>query len=87
MFRHPIYLHDNSNISYDFLPDYSLHHILSLHRPHPTFATLQQTSPVMPRRAMVENRHELETYIDLEALPEYGATRDIFLSKQGGSHF
>ena len=32
----------------------------------------------MPRRAMVANRHELETYADLESLPEYGATRDIF---------
>jgi hypothetical protein len=31
---------------------------------------------------MVENRHELETYADLEALPEYEATRDIF--KQAG---
>jgi hypothetical protein len=27
---------------------------------------------------MVENRHEPETYADLEALPEYEATRDIF---------
>jgi hypothetical protein len=36
----------------------------------------------MPRRAMVANRHEPETYADLEALPEYGATRDIF--KQAG---
>jgi hypothetical protein len=27
---------------------------------------------------MVANRHEPETYADLEALPEYGATRDIF---------
>jgi hypothetical protein len=27
---------------------------------------------------MVANRHELETYANLEALPEYGATRDIF---------
>jgi hypothetical protein len=32
----------------------------------------------MPRRAMVANRHEPETYADLEALPEYRATRDIF---------
>jgi hypothetical protein len=31
---------------------------------------------------MVANRHEPETYADLEALPEYGATRDIF--KQAG---
>jgi hypothetical protein len=37
----------------------------------------------MPRRAMVENFHEPETYADLEALAEYGATRDIF--KQAGS--
>jgi hypothetical protein len=36
----------------------------------------------MPRRAMVANRHKPETYVDLEALPEYGATRDIF--KQAG---
>jgi hypothetical protein len=36
----------------------------------------------MPRRAMVTNRHELETYADLEALPEYKATREIF--KQAG---
>jgi hypothetical protein len=36
----------------------------------------------MPRRAMVANRHEPETYADLEALPEYGATKDIF--KQAG---
>jgi hypothetical protein len=36
----------------------------------------------MPRRAMVANHHEPETYADLEALPEYGATRDIF--KQAG---
>jgi hypothetical protein len=36
----------------------------------------------MPRRAMVENRHEPKTYTDLEALPKYGATRDIF--KQAG---
>jgi hypothetical protein len=27
---------------------------------------------------MVENRHEPETYVDLEVLPEYEATRDIF---------
>jgi hypothetical protein len=27
---------------------------------------------------MVANRHELETYADLEALLEYEATRDIF---------
>ena len=27
---------------------------------------------------MVENCHESETYADLEALPEYEATRDIF---------
>ena len=26
----------------------------------------------------MENRHEPETYADLEALPEYEATRDIF---------
>jgi hypothetical protein len=31
---------------------------------------------------MVANRHEPETYADLEALPEYEATRDIF--KQAG---
>jgi hypothetical protein len=31
---------------------------------------------------MVANHHEPETYTDLEALPEYGATRDIF--KQAG---
>jgi hypothetical protein len=36
----------------------------------------------MPRRAMVANHHEPETYADLEALPEYGETRDIF--KQAG---
>jgi hypothetical protein len=36
----------------------------------------------MPRRAMVANRHEPETYADLEALPEYRATREIF--KQAG---
>jgi hypothetical protein len=36
----------------------------------------------MPRRAMVANRHEPETYADLEALPEYKATREIF--KQAG---
>jgi hypothetical protein len=36
----------------------------------------------MPRRAMVANLHEPETYADLEALPKYGATRDIF--KQAG---
>ena len=27
---------------------------------------------------MVANHHEPETYANLEALPEYGATRDIF---------
>jgi hypothetical protein len=32
----------------------------------------------MPRRATVTNHHEPETYADLEALPEYRATRDIF---------
>jgi hypothetical protein len=32
----------------------------------------------MPRRAMVANRHEPETYADLEALPEYKTTREIF---------
>jgi hypothetical protein len=31
---------------------------------------------------MVENRHEPETYADLEALSEYEASRDIF--KQAG---
>ena len=31
---------------------------------------------------MVANRHEPETYADLEALPEYEETRDIF--KQAG---
>jgi hypothetical protein len=31
---------------------------------------------------MVANRHEPETYADLETLSEYGATRDIF--KQAG---
>jgi hypothetical protein len=36
----------------------------------------------MPRRAIVANRHEPKTYTDLEALSEYGATRDIF--KQAG---
>jgi hypothetical protein len=36
----------------------------------------------MPRSAMVANRHEPETYADLEALPEYKATREIF--KQAG---
>jgi hypothetical protein len=36
----------------------------------------------MPRRAMVANRHEPETYADLEALPKYRATREIF--KQAG---
>jgi hypothetical protein len=36
----------------------------------------------MPKGAMVANRHEPETYADLEALPEYKATREIF--KQAG---
>jgi hypothetical protein len=33
---------------------------------------------VIPSEIMVENRHEMETYADLEALPKYEATRDIF---------
>jgi hypothetical protein len=36
----------------------------------------------MPKGAMVANRHEPETYADLEALPEYKATKEIF--KQAG---
>jgi hypothetical protein len=36
----------------------------------------------MPKGAMVANRHELETYADLEALPEYKAMKEIF--KQAG---
>jgi hypothetical protein len=36
----------------------------------------------MPKRAMVANRHEPETYADLETLPEYKATKEIF--KQAG---
>jgi hypothetical protein len=32
----------------------------------------------MPKGAMVANRHEPETYADLEALPEYKATKEIF---------
>jgi hypothetical protein len=34
--------------------------------------------PVIPSEIMVENRHEPEMYVDLEALPEYEATKDIF---------
>jgi hypothetical protein len=33
---------------------------------------------MIPSEIMVENRHELETYVDLEALPEYEATKHIF---------
>jgi hypothetical protein len=36
----------------------------------------------MPKGAMVANRHEPETYANLETLPEYKATREIF--KQAG---
>jgi hypothetical protein len=36
----------------------------------------------MPKGAMVANRHEPETYADLETLPEYKATKEIF--KQAG---
>jgi hypothetical protein len=36
----------------------------------------------MPKGAMVANRHEPETYVDLEALPKYKATKEIF--KQAG---
>jgi hypothetical protein len=34
---------------------------------------------------MVVNRHEPETYADLEALPEYEATKHIF-QKAGWEH-
>jgi hypothetical protein len=68
--------------SYDFSPDYIPHHILSLRRPRPNFAAHPYTSAVISSVTMVENRHEPETYADLEALPEYEATRDIF--KQAG---
>jgi hypothetical protein len=33
---------------------------------------------VIPSEIMVANRHEPETFADLEALPEYEATKHIF---------
>jgi hypothetical protein len=64
--------------SYDFSLDYILHHILFLRRPHPNFVAHPYTFPVISSGTMVANRHEPKTYVDLEALLEYEATRDIF---------
>jgi hypothetical protein len=64
--------------SYDLSPNYIPRHILSLRRPRSNSAAHPYTSPVISSVTMVANCHEPETYADLEVLPEYEATRDIF---------